>query len=468
MELDIIINDLIKLKFDGRGESYVEQVFLMPFLKALGYENHKDYEVKVHGDEGTSFKLHYPPVELGAKKVKHYNPDYIPTIRKKSFWVIEAKSAKDVKFPLDYSFIVQGLQYCIHPEIRARLLVISNGKQTAIYNAFNLYFDEESLYSPILEFSNCEIKEKWKEIYGLLSIERMRAHLEEDLKDQYEKLAGSSLDKKYPDILINKISKNKSTISNSIRKHVSKLNLEAINNERDRRLEYLYSLSYQDLYKYLDLPLPGGKCEAEIYVEKASQYLTIEEIYQKLNGEYNNASIFLKEQIYCAMCKLYLIANEDEKVKIEVFLKQKQTEKLPIQHKVECLLLRINRKVFTIYFYPNLRKNIEEKLRDAPEITKYVYPPSVLDYTFEKEIQLHHETWLNTKDLEIEKITELIKLLEDIEVKIEDDFKEAEKKLTDKEKLIGGFETYRENRTIFTFKNIQNHYGIVFNENKQM
>ena len=49
-----------------------------------------------HGDAGAAFKLKYPPVERGARQARTYNPDYLPTIRKKMFWVIEAKSAKDV------------------------------------------------------------------------------------------------------------------------------------------------------------------------------------------------------------------------------------------------------------------------------------------------------------------------------------------------------------------------------------
>jgi hypothetical protein len=63
--------------------------------------------VRRHGDDETSFKLHYPPVEKGAKRVKHYNPDDMPTIRKKMFWITEAKSPRYVPFPFDLSFILR-------------------------------------------------------------------------------------------------------------------------------------------------------------------------------------------------------------------------------------------------------------------------------------------------------------------------------------------------------------------------
>ncbi len=110
--------ELELLDFSGKGEAFVEARFISPLLECLGYETHKDYEVIRHGDDGASFKLKYPPVERGAVRVKHYNPDYVPTIRKKMFW-IEAKSPKEVEHPFAFQYLVQGLQYCVHPEIQA-------------------------------------------------------------------------------------------------------------------------------------------------------------------------------------------------------------------------------------------------------------------------------------------------------------------------------------------------------------
>src|SRR5690606_22250592 len=111
-----LVDALHVLNFVDKGEAFVEQKFVTPFLEALGYDSHKDYEVKRHGDKAASCKLRYPPVHHGAKKVKHYHPDYVPTIRKKMFWIIEAKSP-DVNIA-DPKYLVQGFQYCIHPEIQ--------------------------------------------------------------------------------------------------------------------------------------------------------------------------------------------------------------------------------------------------------------------------------------------------------------------------------------------------------------
>lgn len=71
------IKALSLLDFAGKGEAFVESKFLTPLLECLGYESHSDYEVLCHGDDGSSFKLNYPPVEKGAIKVKHYNPAFL-------------------------------------------------------------------------------------------------------------------------------------------------------------------------------------------------------------------------------------------------------------------------------------------------------------------------------------------------------------------------------------------------------
>jgi hypothetical protein len=129
------IKELEGLDFSGKGEAFVESKFLSPLLECLGYEKHRDYEVIRHGDDGSAFKLTYPPVADGAKKVRHYHPDYIPTIRKQTFWIVEAKSPTDVFYPFEAKYLVQGFQYCVHPEIQAKYLVVTTGLNTAVYDA---------------------------------------------------------------------------------------------------------------------------------------------------------------------------------------------------------------------------------------------------------------------------------------------------------------------------------------------
>src|ERR1017187_4556171 len=182
------LRQLETLAVTGKGEAFVESRFITPLLEYLGYEAHKDYDVRRHGDDGASFKLRYPPVEKGAVKVRHYSPDYIPTIRKKMFWIIEAKSPKDVPHPFDGKYIVQGLQYCIHPEIQAKYMLLTNGLVSAVYDAQGAVFFEGDIYTPVLEFKTSELSQRWSEIYQLLSVETLRTRIEVDLKAMYDKM----------------------------------------------------------------------------------------------------------------------------------------------------------------------------------------------------------------------------------------------------------------------------------------
>jgi hypothetical protein len=197
--------ELERLDFTGKAEAFVEQKFLTPLLECLGYESHRDYEAIRHGDDGSLFKLRYVPALSGGKKDRRYNPHFIPTIRKKAFWIIEAKSPKDVPYPFDGTFLVQGFQYCIHPEIQAKYLIVSNGLHTVVYDTHGTAFLDRDLYDPLLEFESTQLLEVWDELYELLSIETLRTRIEKDIKEMYDKLCLSSLDESYPRFLLQRI-----------------------------------------------------------------------------------------------------------------------------------------------------------------------------------------------------------------------------------------------------------------------
>ena len=259
------------LNFDGKAEAFVEAKFLTPFLECLGYETHKDYEVIRHGDDGSMFKLKAPPVESGATKVRNYSPDYFPTIRKKCFWIIEAKSPTHVSYPFDLKYLVQGLQYCVHPEIQAKYLLISNGKNSAIYDAHGSVFLDKELYSPILEFKSTELRQRWHEIFELLSVEKLRTRIETDLKTMFDKLCLSSLDKDYPRTLLATIGSSAHDHSRKIEKHYYKLYVEEMDRQRDEWQAQMEKLKPAELLPLMDLPSRPVKCEVHYFIEKSRQ-----------------------------------------------------------------------------------------------------------------------------------------------------------------------------------------------------
>lgn len=464
MEYLDIIQKLSELKFIGKGEAFVESKFLTPLLECLGYENHNDYEVHRHGDSDINFKLSYPPVENGAVKVKHYNPDFIPTIRKQMFWVIEAKSPKTVSHPFDYKYITQGLQYCIHPEIQAKYLVLSNGENTCIYDPQSAIFFNEDIYSPILEFSNNEIVDKWKDIYNLLGVENLRIGIEKSLKKYYEKLCLSSLDTEYPNYLEKLIVKEKLELSRKIRKNVGKLYVEKRNQEYEKQTQYLIDADIIELEIGMEYPLGRGSNNASIfYVEKLLLTKNELEVFECLIEKYDKYSYFQKEHCFVAVCHLYQLSkNEDLQEKIRNFVESNAYQKLSLLNHAESILIRMVRKINVIYKYPALREKISQQLKDLPEIVRFVDKPIAQNYTYQDELILHDKYFRILSLMKSLELKAVIFALSNTEQLLEKNYKEAKKhQPRDEIEIGGGFECYGEGDTIWSLKNIAFNYKVM-------
>ena len=457
-----ILRELVALDFAGKGEAFVEQKFLTPLLKCLGYDAHKDYEVRRHGDDGTAFKLRYPPVEKGATRIKHYSPDYVPTIRKKMFWIIEAKSPKDIPDPFEARYVVQGLQYCIHPEIQAKYLLLTNGADSAIYDAHSSVFFGKDIYEPILRFKSSELSKRWDEIFTLLSVETLRTRIEADLKTMYDKLCLSSLDSAYPDRLLRQIGASAGENAQQIRKHVIKLYVEDLDRDTAASLKEMEQLSATQVFELMELPLPPGKMQAHIFVDKCfADGVPAAQILTQLTHDFERQSIFRKEQSFVAACALYH-RTDDALVKesCRAFFDHYKDADLPLLNQVECALLRIFRKATVVYAYPELKKQIEKVLQTAPELIRFVRPPTVLDRTYDVEILVHDQMFERIKPLLDDQLTQLLSDLLKTEAAIENAFKVARSKLSDSERQMSGFENYCVGGKHYAFKNILAHFGI--------
>jgi hypothetical protein len=458
------LQELKALDFTGKGEAFVESRFITPLLALLGYETHKDYEVIRHGDDGSAFKLRYPPVESGAQRVKHYNPDYIPTIRKKMFWIIEAKSAKDVSYPFDAKFLVQGLQYCVHPEIQAKYMLVTNGLHSCVYDAHGAIFLEKDMYEPIYEFRSSEILGRWKEIFDLLSTERLRTRIETDLKSMYDKLCLSSLDRNYPQRLLQHIGASAGENAQRIEKHVRELYLEDIaKNEEDWRRE-IEALDAEHVFDLLDMPLRGGgKSEGSYFVDKSlAAGVQAHDVLQKLTTDFDSQCMLRKLQSYVALCHLYQRTNDQSvKARCLEFFRIHSDAELPLLNQVECAFLRVTRKISVLNLYPPLRKRLQQELNAACELARFVNPPTAFSMLYPIELAQNRRMFAEIKCWSNEQLRAKLAELLSVEKKLEADFVAARSKLSDAEREIGGFESYGVGGRHYAFKTIPINLGIV-------
>lgn len=457
------LRQLERLDFSGKGEGFVESRFLTPLLHCLGYDQHKDYEVVRHGDDDSGFKLHYPPVESGAQRVKHYNPDYAPTIRKKMFWIIEAKSPRDVSHPFESKYLVQGLQYCIHPEIQAQYLLVSNGMVSSVFDAHGAVFLEKDMYAPIREFRAAEVSRRWPEIYELLGVENLRTRIEANLKAAYDKLCLSSLDRDYPRTLLNRIGASSGENAQHIAKTVNRMFVERMNEDREDWHKAMDALDAEAVFAMLDDPMPAGPTTHVHYFIKKSlaQGASWREILQRLTGDYDRQSIFRKEQSFLGACFIYLQSDDVEAMTdAKAFIDKYKDADLPLLNQVECALLRVIRKMSVLHAYPTLRDHVARALQSAPELIRFVNPPSAFSITYGAEVAHHHRTFVRLNQTSDTELREMLQLLLPIEEGMEDEFWKTRKKLSGSEVQLLGFEIYDKNARHYAFRGILHNYGI--------
>lgn len=137
-------------------EDSVREELVLPIVKALGYQ--------VSGDSRVvrSRSLVHPYVALGSQQRKvSIVPDYLFLSGGKPYWVLDAKSPSEEITKSKH--VEQAYSYAIHPEVRAELYALCNGKEFALYSV--------KQFDPILHFKLAEIEKHWDSIYRILNPE---------------------------------------------------------------------------------------------------------------------------------------------------------------------------------------------------------------------------------------------------------------------------------------------------------
>ncbi|MEG4026626.1 hypothetical protein [Microcoleus sp. S13C4] len=125
------LEKLSTLEFSTYSEADVREEYLMPILRLLGYRKDLDYSVS----REDSFKLDDLFLQVGSTQVRL---DYICSIRKEYFWLIDAKKGKckDSTNPpqIREQDVSQAYFYSLHPTINCKYFVVSNGWYLNVYD----------------------------------------------------------------------------------------------------------------------------------------------------------------------------------------------------------------------------------------------------------------------------------------------------------------------------------------------
>ncbi len=138
-------------------EDAVREELINPIVKKLGY--------KAYGHNRIIYSktLAHPFVKIGVKKREiKIVPDYLFEINGKYAWVLDAKAPGENILTGEH--IEQVYSYAIHPDIRADIFALCNGKEFAAYS--------KEKKEPLLFFQLSEIDKHWEEIERLLAPDR--------------------------------------------------------------------------------------------------------------------------------------------------------------------------------------------------------------------------------------------------------------------------------------------------------
>lgn len=225
--------------------------------------------------------------------------------------------------------------------------------------------------------------------------------------------------------------------------------------------EDVEKLSTSQVFALMDFPLREGLSEAHIFIDKSlSTRLPEIQICDQVTYDYEDQSIFRKEQSYVAICVLHERALDAAiKEKCRAFLERFADGELPLMNQVECAFLRVVRKVSIISPYPLLRDKIENHLKTAPELGRYLGPLSDLDLNYDTELALHNLKLTELRSLTNEQLEKELAEILKTEKAIDDEFIAA-RALSGSEAQTGGFEYYGVNGKHHAFKKIIRDFGI--------
>lgn len=171
-----------KTDFSTYNEMDIREDFIAPLLSILGYSKNT-----INGIiREKSLKLTEPFQRIGRKTVRI---DYAPTIRLKSFWILEAKPG-NVK-GMDTGDLLQAYLYATHPEVQAEYIVLCNGWKLCIYDVHQI----DNWNEPFFEISSSDCESKFDELMEILSAKTMLTFRRKQLLQQIRNTFEVELDK---------------------------------------------------------------------------------------------------------------------------------------------------------------------------------------------------------------------------------------------------------------------------------
>ena len=245
------INYWKNIDFSMCNESDVREDFIAPLLNLLGYSKNTINNIV----REKTLQLTEPLQRLGRKRVQI---DYVPTIRLKAFWILEAKPG-NIK-EMDVGDLLQAYLYATHPEIQAQYIVLCNGWTLMIYDVFQV----EDWKNPIFKITQDDCQDNFYELREILSAKTMLEHRRKRLLYQIQNTFEVELDVKQWNSFVSEINRMNRPLELKINENVKELQRKDFKEKEKRKKESLQNADDKTLLGWMTL---SGPRTAELYLE---------------------------------------------------------------------------------------------------------------------------------------------------------------------------------------------------------
>lgn len=245
------INYWVKTDFSEYNEMDIREEFISSLLNILGYSKNTINNII----REKTLQLTQPFQRIGRKRIQI---DYVPTIRLKSFWILEAKPG-NVK-EMDAGDILQAYLYASHPEIQAEYIVLCNGWNLEIYDVHQV----KDWDVPFFTIGHTNCNSKFNELKQILSAKSMLAYRRKQLLQQIHNTFEVELDIDNLKSFVREFNAMQHPIELKINENVHELQRKEFVKEEEKRKEYLKHIDTEKLLGVMEL---SGPRTAELYLE---------------------------------------------------------------------------------------------------------------------------------------------------------------------------------------------------------
>lgn len=305
---ELFLTNWINLNFEEWNESDIREDFIAPLLRTLGYSKGTVNDII----REKSLRLSKPFHRIGRKNV---SIDYIPSVRLKSFWIIEAKPGKAKE--MNYGDLLQAHLYAIHPEVKAPFIVLCNGWEIRVYDALHVDSWDDAIY--ICRQENCF--ETFAELKGVLSADSMLHYQRKRILQVVKDTFSVEIDENQLAAFKNDVNRLVNESYPIVRENVRQLRISTWRKEEEKERKELEKLDLKLLFVRMDIPTHAHLTPAKEFLRrvKNGSQKEREHLIDHLLMNYRSRphAIF---RVQCCYILLTLL-NDDIEVKPSTYVK---------------------------------------------------------------------------------------------------------------------------------------------------